>query len=490
MKKILVALSFLFILVSCRLEVAEGQFKRGEYVESIESAIRYIDRNGINDLKDKEKETLISNFNFIEKHYDNKLRPSNTITSAEANFKLWDIFTLVDGKDYFNEYTNFTYKYNPNTLLSNAVNTYYYSIMKEFRTNEIVSVYRDLDKLSAANARMKKKNTSSTKYEDIYKVSLKNEVDILIRLAEMEMRKGNKVKAKDLYYRASNVYKEYEHDYRGVYTKYTTIDKEINIEEGKKYYQKALELYDREKYSEALENFQKAESRFSKYNEFDKEVKQIGLYMADSREKLKYIEAEKYYQMALSEIRRNTKESYKRAVEYFEKVNTYVYNYKNSNYLLNQYKQLTKTTYELTTNNTERYREIRSMLNAKGWGESTSYLNNPDYVINYNERSYYDEQKDRDVVELYYRDYNGNHRYYENTTFITEILTIEPRLFVNNKTISMKPIVIRNVYKEVTYTGDKPYDLRNMIIGKKYGKNGMLNMASKQVATEVAGYIK
>ena len=120
-KAILLCLLAIFA-VSCTLEKAETEYKKGNYIKSIEITLDYFDSHNkkLESIKPKDKEMISEKFSNIITHYKNLAENSTDTEKIEANLKLFKIYTLLDTRSYAQNFTDFTGKNNPEDFVNNA----------------------------------------------------------------------------------------------------------------------------------------------------------------------------------------------------------------------------------------------------------------------------------------------------------------------------------------------------------------------------------
>ena len=118
-----ILLCFLAIFaVSCALEKAETEYKKGNYIKSIEITLDYFDSHNkkLESIKPKDKEMISEKFSNIISHYKNLAENGTDTEKIEANLKLFKIYTLLDTRSYTENFTDFTGKNNPEYFVNNA----------------------------------------------------------------------------------------------------------------------------------------------------------------------------------------------------------------------------------------------------------------------------------------------------------------------------------------------------------------------------------
>ena len=120
-KAILLCLLAIFA-VSCALEKAETEYKKGNYIKSIEITLDYFDSHNkkLESIKPKDKEMISEKFSNIITHYKNLAENGTDTEKIEANLKLFKIYTLLDTRSYAQNFTDFTGKNNPEYFVNNA----------------------------------------------------------------------------------------------------------------------------------------------------------------------------------------------------------------------------------------------------------------------------------------------------------------------------------------------------------------------------------
>ena len=100
---------FTIFIISCALEKAETEYKKGNYIKSIEITLEYFDTHNkkLSSIKPKDKENISEKFLNIINNYKNLAKNGTDTQKIHANLKLFKIYTLLDTRSYAQNFTDF-----------------------------------------------------------------------------------------------------------------------------------------------------------------------------------------------------------------------------------------------------------------------------------------------------------------------------------------------------------------------------------------------
>lgn len=341
MKKILIIMSLVFVLISCDLKQAQDAYDKGDYVQSTEISMKYINNKGLSKIKEEDKEKLLSRFNQILASYDGKIRYMSQ-NQYISYFEYWEILYLVNTNRQVQAelYSrNVTAVTNEISMLTNAINKTRQSASQD---NEAVK-YAVLSSLEPVTDFIKKHNVENNGQYAVYMSEyFKLLADLNNDLAKIYERNNNLEKAKEYYYQSSQVYKNYGTNYNNNLLNYERVDKLIISRDAKLLFNQALEYNLAKKYDQAIVYYKKAKGLYSKYNkEYFVEINDINQALKYAEDNLKKQKAEEYYVKGTQAVlSARSKEDYKKAYQFFEKANEIYPNYKNTLELIERYKKL------------------------------------------------------------------------------------------------------------------------------------------------------
>ena len=128
---------FTIFIISCALEKAETEYKKGNYIKSIEITLEYFDTHNkkLSSIKPKDKENISEKFLNIINNYKDLAKNGTDTQKIHANLKLFKIYTLLDTRSYAQNFTDFTEKNNPEDFFSNAKDSIIRIFNHEFSKN-------------------------------------------------------------------------------------------------------------------------------------------------------------------------------------------------------------------------------------------------------------------------------------------------------------------------------------------------------------------
>lgn len=447
MKRILLFILTILSIISCDLEKAQKEYARGEYVKSVETTLKYFDKNEnrIRKVNPKVKTEIISKFSNITEHYLRII--SGTVNESEkinAGVNLFKIYTMLDLREYTKEFTDFTLKYSAEEFYKGTsesiirrVNSYYAESLYDKASKEL----EVLDNYIRITGSMEKNNI--LKYSHIIRNASKLKADNLIKIAEKLEEIKNYRNAEKTFLKASETYKRYEENYKNSYNKYK-----------------------------------------------------------ENKEKADLNDAEKYYEMGKQVLNESSKKAkYRKAYEYFKKSNYFVRGYKDTSKLMDMYYKKGFFSYKFVGN--MKYNNIieKSL-------KDIAYIDNTDseLIVEYDERDEYrinsgnKEKKTEkltekirvgisDKLEPIYEVYN----FEKITVILKEKIRINYQLRIDGELYKDKYsnyIEEENIVKKITYTGKVPPKYKNTIEGKEIGKSEMRKKVEEKIKEDISKRFK
>ena len=460
MRKILFAI-LCFLFVSCSsLYKANKAYERGDYVENVVLTFKYFDEKPENfkELNEKKKNEINSKFSNIFEYYSKQKNSEKLEDRNRANIELFTIYITSDNSEYAKEFQaerEFLASNNAKTLFNQALKT-----NKELFSQNIglgddhtyalkvidhtINMNIAIDALVESNKSLDRNKVELYNY--FKKEIAKYRADGYISLAEVEEKEGSNRylrSAQNLYYKANEIYSKYQKNYRNSYSKYESAK-----------------------------------------------------YKADLND------AEDNYNKGITEYRNagSSKAKYRAANYYFKEAQKYVYNYKDTNKLLNETKEKGYFKYSLNSNNVDVKNKISNDLNSIAYPVTNGielFIDYRDGDYNYNTSSNTNtEQLKKEVqtgVDSTGKPIMKVYNFTKITTTIEEIGTIRYTFSVRgayyNNNIS-NDITIKNTVNNVKYSGEVPpsSEYRNSD-NKALGSNELKKKVEEKLKKEVNGHI-
>ena len=123
MKKAILFILLILAVMSCDLEKAQKEYEKGQYIQSIETTLKYFDKNEnrIKKVNAKVKDEIVSKFSKITGYYsDIASNSGNEEQKINANINLFKIYIMLEERDYTKGFTDFTSKYKAEDFYSKA----------------------------------------------------------------------------------------------------------------------------------------------------------------------------------------------------------------------------------------------------------------------------------------------------------------------------------------------------------------------------------
>ena len=460
MRKILFAILCLLFVSCSNLYKANKAYERGDYVENVVLTFKYFDEKPENfkELNEKKKNEINSKFSNIFEYYSKQKNSEKLEDINKANIELFTIYIVSDNSEYAREFQaerEFLASNNAKTLFNQALKTnkelFSQNIgLRDDHTYALKVIDHTINMNITIDAVVESNKSLDRNKVELYnyfkKEIAKYRADGYISLAEVEEKEGSNEylrSAQNLYYKANEIYSKYQKNYRNSYSKYESAK-----------------------------------------------------YKADLND------AEDNYNKGITEYRNagSSKAKYRAANYYFKEAQKYVYNYKDTNKLLNETKEKGYFKYSLNSNNVDVKNKISNDLNSIAYPVTNGielFIDYRDGDYNYNTSSNTNtEQLKKEVqtgVDSTGKPIMKVYNFTKITTTIEEIGTIRYTFSVRgayyNNNIS-NDITIKNTVNNVKYSGEVPpsSEYRNSD-NKALGSNELKKKVEEKLKKEVNGHI-
>ena len=460
MRKILFAILCLLFVSCSNLYKANRAYERGDYVENVVLTFKYFDEKPENfkELNEKKKNEINSKFSNIFEYYSKQKNSEKLEDRNRANIELFTIYIVSDNSEYAGEFQaerEFLASNNAKNLFNQALKTnkelFLQNIgLRDDHTYALKVIDHTINMNIAIDAVVESNKSLDRNKVELYnyfkKEIAKHRADGYISLAEVEEKEGSNEylrSAQNLYYKANEIYSKYQKNYRNSYSKYESTK-----------------------------------------------------YKADLND------AEDNYNKGITEYRNagSSKAKYRAANYYFKEAQKYVYNYKDTNKLLNETKEKGYFKYSLNSNNVDIKNKISNDLNSIAYPVTNGielFIDYRDGDYNYNTSSNTNtEQLKKEVqtgVDSTGKPIMKVYNFTKITTTIEEIGTIRYTFSVRgayyNNNIS-NDITIKNTVNNVKYSGEVPpsSEYRNSD-NKALGSNELKKKVEEKLKKEVNGHI-
>ena len=460
MRKILFAILCLLFVSCSNLYKANKAYERGDYVENVVLTFKYFDEKPENfkELNEKKKNEINSKFSNIFEYYSKQKNSEKLEDRNRANIELFTIYIVSDNSEYAKEFQaerEFLASNNAKTLFNQALKTnkelFSQNIgLRDDHTYALKVINHTINMNIAINAVIDSNKSLDRNKAELYnyfkREIAKHRADGYISLAEVEEKEGSNEylrSAQNLYYKANEIYSKYQKNYRNSYSKYESTK-----------------------------------------------------YKADLND------AEDNYNKGITEYRNagSSKAKYRAANYYFKEAQKYVYNYKDTNKLLNETKEKGYFKYSLNSNNVDVKNKISNDLNSIAYPVTNGielFIDYRDGDYNYNTSSNTNtEQLKKEVqtgVDSTGKPIMKVYNFTKITTTIEEIGTIRYTFSVRgayyNNNIG-NDVTIKNIVKNIKYSGEVPpsSEYRNSD-NKALGSSELKKKVEEKVKKEVNGHI-
>lgn len=460
MRKILFAILCLLFVSCSNLYKANKAYERGDYVENVVLTFKYFDEKPENfkELNEKKKNEINSKFSNIFEYYSKQKNSEKLEDRNKANIELFTIYIASDNSEYAKEFQaerEFLANNNAKNLFNQALKTnrelFSQNIgLRDDHTYALKVINHTINMNIAINAVIDSNKSLDRNKAELYnyfkREIAKHRADGYISLAEVEEKEGSNEylrSAQNLYYKANEIYSKYQKNYRNSYSKYESTK-----------------------------------------------------YKADLND------AEDNYNKGITEYRNagSSKAKYRAANYYFKEAQKYVYNYKDTNKLLNETKEKGYFKYSLNSNNVDVKNKISNDLNSIAYPVTNGielFIDYRDGDYNYNTSSNTNtEQLKKEVqtgVDSTGKPIMKVYNFTKITTTIEEIGTIHYTFSIRgayyNNNIG-NDVTIKNIVKNIKYSGEVPpsSEYRNSD-NKALGSSELKKKVEEKVKKEVNGHI-
>ncbi len=542
-KAILLCLLAIFA-VSCALEKAETEYKKGNYIKSIEITLDYFDSHNkkLESIKPKDKEMISEKFSNIISHYKNLAENGTDTEKIEANLKLFKIYTLLDTRSYAQNFTDFTGKNNPEYFVNNAKSgiTRVFDYELSENREEIFLNKKYLESLiNDANFAHQKQTYSFSRenYVRIEKEAYETLSELYFKTAERKLRYSHYASVKKFFDTAVSSYSKSTDNVEVFHNKYqNAVLNRFNEEMKAADYENAymiLDMLDYRFYPKTAHYYQKIENitvntkadnyiklaiqaekgrayRIAEksYNSaFELNYDYVGMYRENrdnSKRNADLKDAETNYNLGAQIINRGSnikRKDYRQAVSYFKKAQSFVPGYKNTDELINKYNSMGKVRYSVVSNSSEFNRIVNSYMKDIG---TQNFSGQPDIVIEYRENPKYNIVNYPVKIENLSKTVNTN-RVNEKGEFIYETIYFtkntvkseeygEIEFYISTRGAIGKnykdTVTYKNSIEEITYTGNVSSEYRNTRNGSLIGKQKIMENLQEELNNKIKSKVK
>ena len=542
-KAILLCLLAIFA-VSCALEKAETEYKKGNYIKSIEITLDYFDSHNkkLESIKPKDKEMISEKFSNIITHYKNLAENGTDTEKIEANLKLFKIYTLLDTRSYAQNFTDFTGKNNPEYFVNNAksgiTRVFDYELSENREETFLNKKYLE-SLINDANFAHQKQTYgfSRENYVRIEKEAYETLSELYFKTAERKLRYSHYASVKKFFDTAVSSYSKYTDNVDEFHNRYqNVILNRFNEEIKAKDYESAyliLDILDYRLYPKNAHYYQKIRNitvntkaeyyiklaiqaekgrayRIAEksYNSaFELNYDYVGMYRENrdnSKRNADLKDAETNYNLGAQIINRESnikRKDYRQAVSYFKKAQSFVPGYKNTDELINKYNSMGKVRYSVVSNSSEFNRIVNSYMKDIG---TQNFSGQPDIVIEYRENPKYNIVNYPVKIENLSKTVNTN-RVNEKGEFIYETIYFtkntvkseeygEIEFYISTRGAIGKnykdTVTYKNSIEEITYTGNVPSEYRNTRNGSLIGKQKIMENLQEELNNKIKSKVK
>ena len=542
-KAILLCLLAIFA-VSCALEKAETEYKKGNYIKSIEITLDYFDSHNkkLESIKPKDKEMISEKFSNIITHYKNLAENGTDTEKIEANLKLFKIYTLLDTRSYAQNFTDFTGKNNPEYFVNNAksgiTRVFDYELSENREETFLNKKYLE-NLINDANFAHQKQTYgfSRENYVRIEKEAYETLSELYFKTAERKLRYSHYASVKKFFDTAVSSYSKYTDNVDEFHNRYqNVILNRVNEEIKAKDYESAyliLDILDYRLYPKNAHYYQKirnitvntkaenyiklaiqaekdgayriAEKSYNSAFELNADYMEMYRENRDSSKKNADLkDAEINYNLGAQIINRGSnikRKDYRQAVSYFKKAQSFVPGYKNTDELINKYNSMGKVRYSVVSNSSEFNRIVNFYMKDIG---TQNFSGQPDIVIEYRENPKYNIVNYPVKIENLSKTVNTN-RVNEKGEFIYETIYFtkntvkseeygEIEFYISTRGAIGKnykdTVTYKNSIEEITYTGNVPSEYRNTRNGSLIGKQKIMEKLQEELNNKIKSKIK
>ena len=542
-KAILLCLLAIFA-VSCALEKAETEYKKGNYIKSIEITLDYFDSHNkkLESIKPKDKEMISEKFSNIISHYKNLAENGTDTEKIEANLKLFKIYTLLDTRSYAQNFTDFTGKNNPEYFANNAKSSitrvFDYELSENREETFLNKKYLE-SLINDANFAHQKQTYgfSRENYVRIEKEAYETLSELYFKTAERKLRYSHYASVKKFFDTAVSSYSKYTDNvdefhnryqnavlsrfneemkaanYENAYMILDMLDYKFYPENSKYYYEirktttntKADNYIKLALQAEKDRAYRIAEKSYN--NAFELNYDYIEKYRENrdsSKRNADLKDAETNYNLGSQIINNGNnikRKDYRQAVSYFKKAQKFVPGYKNTDELIKKYNNMGKVRYRIVSNSYEFNRIVDSYMKDIG---TQNFSGQPDITIEYWENPKYNIVNYPVKIENLSKTVNTN-RVNEKGEFIYETIYFtkntvkseeygEIEFYISTRGAIGKnykdTVTYKNSVEEITYTGNVPSEYRNSRNGSIIGKQNIMEKMKEELNNKVKSKVK
>ena len=542
-KAILLCLLAIFA-VSCALEKAETEYKKGNYIKSIEITLDYFDSHNkkLESIKPKDKEMISEKFSNIITHYKNLAENGTDTEKIEANLKLFKIYALLDTRSYAQNFTDFTGKNNPEYFVNNAKSSitrvFDYELSENREETFLNKKYLE-SIINDANFAHQKQTYSFSKenYVRIEKEAYETLSELYFKTAERKLRYSHYASVKRFFDVAVTSYSKSTDNIDEFHNRYqNTVLSRFNEEIKAKDYESAyliLDVLDYRLYPKNAHYYQKirnitvntkadnyiklalqaekdrayriAEKSYN--NAFELNYDYIEKYRENrdsSKRNADLKDAETNYNLGSQIINSGNnikRKDYRQAVSYFKKAQKFVPGYKNTDELIKKYNDMGKVRYRIVSNSYEFNHIVDSYMKDIG---TQNFSGQPDITIEYWENPKYNIVNYPVKIENLSKTVNTN-RVNEKGEFIYETIYFtkntvkseeygEIEFYISTRGAIGKnykdTVTYKNSIEEITYTGNVPSEYRNTRNGSLIGKQKIMENLQGELNNKIKSKIK
>ena len=542
-KAILLCLLAIFA-VSCALEKAETEYKKGNYIKSIEITLDYFDSHNkkLESIKPKDKEMISEKFSNIITHYKNLAENGTDTEKIEANLKLFKIYTLLDTRSYAQNFTDFTGKNNPEYFVNNAKSSitrvFDYELSENREETFLNKKYLE-SLINDANFAHQKQTYgfSRENYVRIEKEAYETLSELYFKTAERKLRYSYYASVKKFFDTAVTSYSKYTDNVEKFHNRYqNVILNRVNEEIKAKDYESAyliLDILDYRLYPKNAHYYQKirnitvntkaenyiklaiqaekdgayriAEKSYNSAFELNADYMEMYRENRDSSKRNADLkDAETNYNLGAQIINKGSnikRKDYRQAVSYFKKAQKFVPGYKNTDELINKYNSMGKVRYSVVSNSSEFNRIVNFYMKDIG---TQNFSGQPDIVIEYRENPKYNIVNYPVKIENLSKTVNTN-RVNEKGEFIYETIYFtkntvkseeygEIEFYISTRGAIGKnykdTVTYKNSIEEITYTGNVPSEYRNTRNGSLIGKQKIMEKLQEELNNKIKSKVK
>ena len=535
---------FTIFIISCALEKAETEYKKGNYIKSIEITLEYFDNHNkkLNSIKPKDRENISEKFLNIINNYKYLAKNGTDTQKIHANLKLFKIYTLLDTRSYAQNFTDFTEKNNPEDFFSNAKDSIIRVFNHEFSKNNEDTLLNQkyLESIIKDAFYAQNKQTYSFSKENYIKIEKEaygTLSELYFKTAERKLNYSHYASVKKFLDIAVTSYSKYTDNVEEFHNRYQNIIlNRFNEEITTKDYESAyliLDILDYRLYPENAHYYQKirnitvntkAENYIKlaiqaekdrayriaekSYNSaFELNADYMGMYKENrdsSKKNADLKDAEINYNLGAQIINKGSnikRKDYRQAVSYFKKAQKFVPGYKNTDELINKYNSMGKVRYSVVSNSSEFNRIVNFYMKDIG---TQNFSGQPDIVIEYRENPKYNIVNYPVKIENLSKTVNTN-RVNEKGEFIYETIYFtkntvkseeygEIEFYISTRGAIGKnykdTVTYKNSIEEITYTGNVPSEYRNTRNGSLIGKQKIMEKLQEELNNKIKNKVK